>query len=346
MRDNFEELAVFPGSELELIRNFMAGKGVAETKWLFGSGLAIQEIMPPGHAISLKQFDAIYRNVYRLANTPGVGIEFGLALNLSRWGMLSAALLCANTLGHALAIADEFKAILRSRFIMTTQQKGSRFLIKLRPNPDMNFPVNEIFAYEVFLGSLSTQISQLLAKPFRFSEVMLPYAKPLVTGHYRKITENPVIFGAPSAQVSLPLELLQTTLPMTNRVTRQIVISRCRHDLEQIRNARSGDLVFSVRSLLAQSEGKLPDLPSMASKLLISPRTLRRRLEQQQVQYRQLCEQERQQRAMSLLSTGEMSLKEISERCGFKDSASFHKAFKRWTGETPTSYRQQLLARD
>lgn len=346
MRDNFEELAVFPGSELELIRNFMAGKGVAETKWLFGSGLAIQETTPPGHAISLKQFDAIYRNVYRLTNTPGVGIEFGLALNLSRWGMLSAALLCANTLGHALAIADEFKAILRSRFIMTTQQKGRRFLIKLRPNPDMNFPVNEIFAYEVFLGSLSTQISQLLAKPFRFSEVMLPYAKPLVTGHYRKITENPVIFGAPSAQVSLPLELLQTTLPMTNRVTRQIVISRCRHDLEQIRNARSGDVVFSVRSLLAQSEEKLPDLPTMASKLLISPRTLRRRLEQQQVQYRQLCEQERQQRAMSLLSTGKMSLKEISERCGFKDNASFHKAFKRWTGETPTSYRRQIQARD
>jgi AraC-like DNA-binding protein len=346
MPKNFEDLAIFPGSELELIRRFMACEGVAESNWLFGSGLDFQSPLSLGSAISLKQFDVIYRNVYRLTNRPGLGMDFGLALNLSRWGMLSSALLCANTLGHALAIADEFKEILRSRFRISNQQEGNMLLIKLNPNPDMNFPVNEIFAYEVFLGSLKTQISQLLAKPFRFSEVKLPYSKPLKAKYYQKISEDPVQFDAPSGQLCIPLGLVQQALPMTNRVTGKMVISQCRDELDRVKKARSGDIVFTVRSMLAQSEGDLPDLPSIASKLSISPRTLRRRLQQEKIQYRNLCEQERQQRAVSLLSKENISLKDISERCGFKDTASFHKAFKRWTGETPARCRQNLHYRD
>ncbi|WP_156508667.1 AraC family transcriptional regulator, partial [Oleiphilus sp. HI0132] len=263
-----------------------------------------------------------------------------------RWGMLSSALLCAKTLGHALAIADEFKEILRSRFTISNQQQGNMLLISLNPNPEMNFPVNDIFGYEIFLGSLKAQISQLIAKPFRFSEVKLPYSKPLNARYYQKISESPVQFEAPSGQLSIPLDKMQQALPMTNRVTSKVVISQCRDELERVKNARLGDIVFTVRSMLAQSEGDLPELPLIASKLSMSPRTLRRRLQQEHVQYRQLCEQERQQIAVSLLSADTLSLKEIGECCGFKDIASFHKAFKRWTGETPARYRRNLHSRD
>ncbi|KZY73311.1 hypothetical protein A3740_19245, partial [Oleiphilus sp. HI0068] len=264
MPKNFEDLAIFPGSELELIRRFMACEGVAESNWLFGSGLDFQISQSLGSAISLKQFDVIYRNVYRLANRPGLGIDFGLALNLSRWGMLSSALLCAKTLGHALAIADEFKEILRSRFTISNQQQGNMLLISLNPNPEMNFPVNDIFGYEIFLGSLKAQISQLIAKPFRFSEVKLPYSKPLNARYYQKISESPVQFEAPSGQLSIPLDKMQQALPMTNRVTSKVVISQCRDELERVKNARLGDIVFTVRSMLAQSEGDLPELPLIA----------------------------------------------------------------------------------
>lgn len=342
MPGNFEDLAVFPGSELELIRCFMEGEGVAASRWLFGSGLDFQTLASAGTAVSLKQFDVIYRNVYRLARRPDVGIEFGLSLNLSRWGMLSSALLCANTLGHALAIADVFKEILRSRFILSNHQEGNSLLIDLRPNPDLPFPVNEVFAYEVFLGSLKTQISQLIGRPFRFTEISLPYPEPTHAWCYNKVSESPVRFSDYRGQVAVPLDLLQKALPMTNRMTRKMVESHCREELRRVKNARAGDVVFTIRSLLAQSGGDLPDLPLMASHLCMSPRTLRRRLQQEQVQYRQLCEQERQQRAVSLLLTGDLSLKAVGELCGFKDSASFHKAFKRWTGETPARYRQHL----
>lgn len=297
-----------------------------------------------GSNISLKQFDVIYRNIYRLAQRPGLGLDFGMALNISRWGMLTSALLCADTLGHALTIADEFRVILRSRFSIHTSEKAGEVTFQLALKPGMQYPVNEEFAYEIFIGSLCSQISLLTARPFRFNAIAMPYAKPKHAKHYQKVAKGQVHFAAPRAQLSLPAELMHRPLPLANRVTCKQALEQCQTELERVKQARNGDIVYTVRALLAQSEGQPPELQKIAEQLSMSPRTLRRKLQQQQVQYRHLCEQQRQQTALVLLSTTDLSLKEISHRCGFVDSASFNKAFKRWSGEPPAQYRLKLSA--
>jgi len=342
MRREFEDQAVFPGSELELIREFMLVEGISAERWLLGSGLCLDELKATQKAISLKQFDVIYRNVYRLVARPSVGIDFGLALNLSRWGMLSAALLCANTLGHALSIADDYREILRSRFLMRTHIEADYMRVALSPKPGMGYPVNEVFAYEVLLGTLKTQISQLTAKPFRFKELKLPYAKPLHHVAYQKLVEVGPVYEARQGEFVLPLALVNQPLPMANRVTRANVLLQCRKELERIRHARAGDIAFSVRGFLSQSALPVPALDEVAQALSMSPRTLRRRLQQAGLQYSLLCDQHRQQSAMQLMPDVDLSLSEIARRVGFKEVASFHKAFKRWTGETPARYRAHL----
>lgn len=345
MQKQFEDLAIFPGSELQLIGDFLAQEGIKDSQWLLGTGLTRETIKSPGNAISLRQFDIIYRNAYRLAQRPGLGIDLGLSLNLSRWGVLSSALLCANTLGHALSIAHEFRDILRSRFSMNNEVRDGYLIVTLVHKPEMAFPVNEIFAHEVFLGTMRTQISQLISRPFRFNNLRLPYPKPTKDKHYHKIAEN-VLFNAADAQFSIPLKLLQQTLPLKNRVTREAAQLLCQDELERVRNARTGDIVYTVSGILAQYGSELPDLNTIASKLSISPRTLRRKLQQANTQYRTLCEYQRQQLALSLMTSADHSLSVIAQRCGYKDAASFHKAFKRWTGESPGQYRTQLQGMD
>ena len=34
--------------------------------------------------------------------------------------------------------------------------------------------------------------------------------------------------------------------------------------------------------------------------------------------------------------------KEVAERVGFSEPSAFHRAFKRWTGDTPGEYRRRL----
>jgi len=338
MAKHFENLAIFPGSELQLIRAYMLQQGIAENKWLFGSGLSdCDEALLAG--VSLRQFDIIYRNVYRLVARPELGIELGLSLNLSRWGMLTSALLCANTLGHALSIANEFREILRSRFTISAHVSGEMLVLGLTSKAGMKYPVHEIFSYEVFLGTLQTQISQLLATPIKFAAIYLPYSQPATTKHYQKVCETPVRFNAQKAELFIPKILITRPLPMANRVTRKLVIAQCYEELNRVKSAQSDDILYKVRSLLAQCDDELPELTEAAALLSVSARTLRRKLQQHNVQYRQLCEHRRQQIAISLLSSTTMNIKAVAERCGFADSPSFHKAFKRWTGLTPSQYR-------
>ena len=49
----------------------------------------------------------------------------------------------------------------------------------------------------------------------------------------------------------------------------------------------------------------------------------------------------RVERALHLLDSGELSVGEISDICGFGDPSYFGKAFRKRTGLTPSQYRNR-----
>jgi AraC-like DNA-binding protein len=79
----------------------------------------------------------------------------------------------------------------------------------------------------------------------------------------------------------------------------------------------------------------------VARRLALTPRTLHRRLEQEQTSYRQLRDLILQRHARALLRQPSMSLGEASYLLGYSDPSTFSRAFKRWTGVTPNEWRLQ-----
>lgn len=85
----------------------------------------------------------------------------------------------------------------------------------------------------------------------------------------------------------------------------------------------------------------MPSLQGMAERLAVSARTLKRHLQQAGLSYRQLQDEERYQQARRLLVQSENSISEVAYRLGYNDVANFSKAFKRWSGMTPSAYREK-----
>ena len=96
----------------------------------------------------------------------------------------------------------------------------------------------------------------------------------------------------------------------------------------------------SVRRAVASvlSEG-VPTLSSIASELGIGSRTLQRRLTEQGHSFQSVVDAARHDLAKRLLSETEYSLAEIAFLTGFSEQSGFTRAFKRWAGQTPRSYR-------
>ena len=104
--------------------------------------------------------------------------------------------------------------------------------------------------------------------------------------------------------------------------------------------AQSSGLEQRVRIAVARmlSEG-VPALSLIASNLGMSARTLQRRLSDQGQSYQGLVDLARQELAEQLLRDTDYSLAEIAFLTGFSEQSGFTRAFKRWSGQTPRSYR-------
>ena len=71
----------------------------------------------------------------------------------------------------------------------------------------------------------------------------------------------------------------------------------------------------------------------------MSPRTLRRKLGAVGIRFQVVLDDERRLVAEDYLSNSELTIQQIAEQCDFSDAQNFSQAFKRWTGMSPTEYR-------
>lgn len=100
------------------------------------------------------------------------------------------------------------------------------------------------------------------------------------------------------------------------------------------------DFVTSVRKLLAESLVRNAyALTDLAKHLAMSPRTLRRRLAEEGINYQALLDEVRCDLAERHLRERRLSLSEIAFALGYAEPATFHRAFRRWKNVTPDAYR-------
>lgn len=78
----------------------------------------------------------------------------------------------------------------------------------------------------------------------------------------------------------------------------------------------------------------------VANSIGFSARTLQRLLGREGISYSKLVDEVRLALARDLLDGTEYRLSEIAERLGYSDAAHFTRAFRRWTGKTPSEHRR------
>ncbi len=114
-----------------------------------------------------------------------------------------------------------------------------------------------------------------------------------------------------------------------------------RHLEEELASITNDDgLEQNVRRAVANvlSEG-VPTLSFIASEMGIGSRTLQRRLSDNGHSFQSVVDMARKDLAQRLLRETEYSLAEVAFLTGFAEQSGFTRAFKRWAGQTPRSYR-------
>ncbi|HAV70177.1 MAG TPA: AraC family transcriptional regulator, partial [Alcanivorax sp.] len=104
-----------------------------------------------------------------------------------------------------------------------------------------------------------------------------------------------------------------------------------------------GNLLSRVRSAIYRRLGSGdPSVDAVAAELGLTVRTLQSRLQRQGLAYQEVLDGLRRSLAELYLRDPALNLTEIALLLGFAESSSFSRAFRRWRGESPVSWRRRL----
>jgi AraC-like DNA-binding protein len=104
-----------------------------------------------------------------------------------------------------------------------------------------------------------------------------------------------------------------------------------------------GDTLATISAVveLALHEG-YPRIDWVAAKIGTTRRSLQRRLSEHGTTFNTIAEGALLRQAQSLLSQQELPVTDIALRLGYSDSAHFTRAFRRWTGLSPSTFRRSV----
>lgn len=88
------------------------------------------------------------------------------------------------------------------------------------------------------------------------------------------------------------------------------------------------------------NEGRFPSLEEFADMIHVSPRTLNRKLANEQTSFKQLTNEAWFRLARELLANKKLPIAQVASRSGFTCRNAFSRAFKTMAGETPLQWRE------
>jgi AraC-like DNA-binding protein len=197
-----------------------------------------------------------------------------------------------------------------------------------------------VFAFEWLLRMIHGLAAWLVAQPMALDEVAFPYPAPPHAADYELVFAPRYSFDAPRLEARFPLEWLALPVRRDEAALRAFLVDAPASITTLYRRDRA--LALRVREHLRAALPQHLELPAIARRLFLSPRTLHRRLEDEATSFRAIKDDLRRDLAVDWLTKTARPLSRIGADLGFADAAAFYRAFAGWTGSGPREYRKRF----
>lgn len=268
-------------------------------------------------------------------------LRIGAAMHSDEYGAFGLAWKSAPNLRGSFARSERYGQVLGSAETYSVEKTGGGVLFNLEKAGDGRMGM--LLSNEASLSAVDTISREVSTGDFAPLAIYFKHAPRGDVSVYEAHFGCPVYFesGRDALLVS------ETSIDAPNRVGDETIASFFDRHLEQQLASRmsGGSLELRVRRAVTNtlSEG-VPTVSSIASELAMSSRTLQRRLSEEGRSFQGIVDVSRKELAKRLLAETDYSLLEVAFLTGFSEQSGFTRAFKRWAGETPRSYRLSARA--
>ena len=296
-------------------------------------GLGPADYANPDTRLALDDAIELLNASLQASGDPALGLRAGELIEPGDFDVLEYAAQSCTTLREAIACVSRYVRLLSDVAEFSLVESGATATLRLRIEASVPAAANDfVVALFVTKARRDTAIQDLVA------EVQFAHAPTSYLAEYSRVFGTKVTFAAPCNAIVMRRERLDTPMQRANPRVSAAFELQVRHLLEKLQanrtmRGRVREIVFAELS-----RGSIT-MESVARKLAMSVATLRRRLDEEDIRFSEIVETLREELARQYLREKSHATSEIAFLLGFADVISFHKAFKRWTGQTPTEFR-------
>ncbi|NYT86361.1 AraC family transcriptional regulator [Pollutimonas harenae] len=222
--------------------------------------------------------------------------------------------------------------------LVLTPEAGS-FGVSLLPR-HAGSEVNR-FGHMLMLKLAHGVVSWLVGHEVPLRHVRFTFSRPDFAEDYRVLFPAEVEYEAPCSTIHFHCELAERRFERPYADLRPFLLRAPRDWI--FTTYKEHTLSMKVRGFLSNASRGNPSLKETAQAFHISPRTLIRRLAAEHTSFQGIKDALRRDVAIFELINTNKSLDSIADDHGFASVSIFHRAFKRWTGNTPGEYRRSSV---
>jgi AraC-like DNA-binding protein len=184
---------------------------------------------------------------------------------------------------------------------------------------------------------------QLVGREFEVIEVRFRHSAPAAAERLQATLAAPIRFDAEDNAMVVPEAVFELPMPSADPAMFDFFEREAARRVAEQPPPSTTMLDDARRVIEAALPEGVPELAALAARIGCSARTLQRRLAEHGTSLRKLIDDVRHELALRHLAAN-LSLAEVSFLLGFSQPSAFHRAFRRWTTQTPAQWRAERLA--
>lgn len=275
-----------------------------------------------------------FEQAMETSRDPLLGVRVASSVTASDLDAQAFLMLTSPTMGEAIERLDRFgDAFLsgeRSHWFVASDGVHHEF-VPYGPDRPAHHQIAELVLYED-----ARNIRRLFGADVAPREIRLRHRQAGGID-YTDVFGCPVRFGQDCYEALFPAALVDVPIPSASPALAPLVDRYLEGMLSTMpaEGALSARVVDVIGTCL---ESGVPTLAELAARFEMSPRSFQRALRSEGTSLRALANLVRRAKGTTLIAAGR-PVTEVAHLLGYADQAAFDRAFRRWTGTTPTAYR-------
>jgi AraC-like DNA-binding protein len=304
--------------------------------------LSSEQLADPEFRVPTHVANELLKYALKITGEPTLGYHLGTQMRISVHGFIGYAIMTAQNVTEALILANRFVQLRLPFLQLYFSTFGEQATIQLQSNINIE-PLKTEISIALIIGLIN--MGQAMTG---IDYATLDYEPALVDFNFprpkdferfeRKFPNHRFRFEQPHLLLSFDKKYLGFKLVNADPLASQIAINQCEAELSAL--GERNRIAMKVRDILTNAQQHYLTIEHVAELLHMSDRTLKRQLAAEGTTFSTLVDEVRYRHATSLLSRTDYSLEQIADELGYSDVANFSRAFKRWSGRSPSNWRK------